>query len=79
MQTMTNNGLEGKTSLSVNTNLNYARLAKHIVWLGKKGLAESTIDESKINAGLTAKGKISTVTLSALLTNLGIHYFIMSF
>jgi len=64
LKTMTDKGPEAKTSLSVDTKLNYTRLAKHIVWLEKKGLVESTIDKSKINVGLTAKGKIFASTLS---------------
>ena len=65
LKTMINNGPEAKTSLSLDTNLNYARLAKHIVWLEKKGLVESTIDKSKINVGLTDKGRVFASTLSA--------------
>ena len=65
LKTMINNGPEAKTSLSLDTNLNYARLAKHIVWLEKKGLVESTIDNSKINVGLTDKGRVFASTLSA--------------
>ena len=65
LKTMTDNGPEAKTSLSLDTNLNYTRLAKHIVWLEKKGLVESTIDKTKINVGLTAKGRIFASTLSA--------------
>lgn len=34
---------------------NYSRLAKHIVWLEKKGLVESTIEDGKINAALTTQ------------------------
>ncbi len=64
MESMTNNGAEGKTCLARDTNLNYARLAKHIVWLERKGLVESIIDKSKINVGFTAKGKIFASTLS---------------
>jgi predicted transcriptional regulator len=64
LKTMVDNGPEAKTSLSLDTNLNYTRLAKHIVWLEKKGLVESTIDKSKINVGLTAKGRIFASTLS---------------
>jgi len=64
-KTMTDNGPEAKTSLSLDTNLNYARLAKHIVWLEKKGLVESTIDRSKINVGLTAKGRVFASTISS--------------
>jgi predicted transcriptional regulator len=55
---MKQSGPEGKTRLSLKTNLNYTRLAKHIVWLEKKGLVESKIDQSKINVGLTPKGRI---------------------
>ena|GEM_PF-1741671 len=47
----------GKTSLSLETNLNYTRLAKHIVWLEKKGLAESKIKDNKISIGLTPNGR----------------------
>ena len=58
------NGPEAKTTLSLDTNLNYARLAKHIVWLEQKGLVESTIDKSKINVGITAKGRVFASTIS---------------
>jgi predicted transcriptional regulator len=64
LKSMTDNGPEAKTSLSVDTNLNYTRLAKHIVWLEKKGFVESTIDKSKINVGLTEKGRVFASTLS---------------
>jgi predicted transcriptional regulator len=64
MKVMTDNGSEGKTSLSLDTNLNYSRLAKHLVWLEKKGFVESTIDKSKINVGLTANGRIFASTIS---------------
>ncbi len=57
-------GHGAKTCLSLDTNLNYARLAKHIVGLEKKGLVESTIYKSKINVGLTAKGRVFASTLS---------------
>ena len=63
LKTMVDNGPEAKTSLSVDANLNYTRLAKHIVWLEKKGLVESTIDKSKINVGLTANGRIFASTI----------------
>ena len=56
LKTMLDNGPEAKTSLSVDANLNYTRLAKHIVWLEKKGLVKSTIEGSKINVGLTPNG-----------------------
>jgi predicted transcriptional regulator len=57
VKTITDKGPEGKTILSLNTNLQYSRLAKHIVWMEKKGLVESRVDKSKINIGLTEKGK----------------------
>lgn len=63
-KSMIKSGAEGKTSLSLNANLNYARLAKHIVWLEKKGLVESTIKDAKINVGLTEKGRIFAATIS---------------
>jgi len=33
---MTENGSQNKTCLARDTNLNYGRLAKHIVWLAKR-------------------------------------------
>ena len=57
MKTMTEKGSKGKTQMSLDTRLNYARLAKHIVWLEKKSLVESTIEDNKINISLTRKGK----------------------
>jgi len=46
-----------KTSLSIDANMDYTRLAKHIVWLEKKGLIESEIKKPVINFSLTEKGK----------------------
>ncbi len=48
----------GKNQLSLRANIQYARLANHVDWLEKKGFVESTIDKSKINVGLTEKGKV---------------------
>ena len=62
---MVNNGAEGKTCLARDTNLNYARLAKHIVWLESKGLVESVVDDQKINVILTQKGR----TFSTMIVN----------
>ena len=64
LKTMTEKGPEGKTILSLDTNLQYSRLAKHIVWMEKKGLVESRADKSKINVGLTEKGRVFASTLS---------------
>lgn len=36
MKIMTENGSQNKTCLARDTNLNYGRLAKHIVWLAKR-------------------------------------------
>ncbi|HYL66775.1 MAG TPA: winged helix-turn-helix domain-containing protein [Nitrosopumilaceae archaeon] len=57
MKSMTENGSEGKTQLSLDTNVNYARLAKHIVWMEKNDLVASTIEENKIKIALTASGR----------------------
>ena len=57
MKVMMENSAKSKTQLSLDTNLNYARLAKHIVWLEKKGLAKSIIEDNKITVVLTANGR----------------------
>ena len=64
LKIMVDNGPDAKTRLSLGANLNYTRRAKHIVWLENKGLVESTINKSKINVGLTTKGKMFASTLS---------------
>ncbi len=58
MKVMTENGSECKTKLSLDANLNYARLVRHIVWLEKKGLVESKVEDSKVNVALTGKGEV---------------------
>ncbi len=58
MKTMTKNGSKDKTRLSLDANLNYGRLVKHIVWLEKKGLVKSIIRDKKINVVLTQQGRI---------------------
>lgn len=58
-------GNEGKSSLSLDAHLNYTRLAKHIVWMEKKGLVQSKIEESKIIIGLTEKGRLFTSIISS--------------
>lgn len=47
-----------KTSLSIDVNMDYTGLAKHIVWLEIKGLIESEIKKPTINFSLTKKGKV---------------------
>jgi predicted transcriptional regulator len=68
MKFMTENGAKGKTQLSLDTNLNYTILAKHIVWLEKKGLAELIIDplDNKINVALTKSGREFASTISKI-------------
>jgi predicted transcriptional regulator len=58
MESMINNCSEGKTCLARDTNLNYGRLAKHIIWLEKKGFVESITSDQKINVILTPQGRI---------------------
>ena len=67
MKVMMENGAKGKTQLSLDTKLNYARLAKHIVWMEKKGLVESTIDDNKINIALTSTGRDFAKVISKIL------------
>ena len=54
---MTENESEGKTQMALDTHLNYARLAKHVVWMEKKGLAKSVIYDDKVHITLTQSGK----------------------
>lgn len=64
---MTENSSGGKTQLALDTKLNYARLAKHLVWMEKKGLVESTIDDNKINVALTKTGRDFAEVISKII------------
>jgi predicted transcriptional regulator len=66
LESITEKGAGGKTQLSLDTHLNYARLAKHIIWLEKKGLAESTIKDNKINIALTTNGRKFATVISKI-------------
>lgn len=57
LKIMTQNGAEGKTQLSLDTNLNYSRLTKHIGWLEKKDLVESSVENNKIIVSITNRGR----------------------
>ncbi|MFB5605672.1 MAG: winged helix-turn-helix domain-containing protein [Nitrosarchaeum sp.] len=57
IQCLIKNGPETKTQLSHNSNMNYTRLVKHVMWLEKKGLVELTTDNLKVYLNLTDKGK----------------------
>ena len=66
MKAMIENNTRGKTQLSLDTNLNYKRLANHIIWLEKKRLVESAIENNKINVTLTTKGREFASTISKI-------------
>ena len=57
MKFMSENKCEGKTSLSLGTNMNYNRLSKHIDWLEKRRLVESIVKDGRINIVLTREGR----------------------
>lgn len=61
---MIKNSSASKTYLARDTNLNYGRLAMHIIWLEKKGLVESTINKSEVNVCLTNKGRLFSTVIS---------------
>ncbi len=58
LKIMMSNTPKYKTSLSIDASIDYTRLAKHIVWLEKKGLVKSEIKIPMINVTLTEKGKV---------------------
>jgi len=64
LEILTTNKPKAKTTLALDANLNYSRLAKHIVWMEKKGLVESKINKNRICVELTKKGKEFASTLS---------------
>ncbi|MHB8602474.1 MAG: winged helix-turn-helix domain-containing protein [Nitrosotalea sp.] len=56
LKVIAENDAKGKTQISLYANVHYTKLAKHIVWLEKKGLVKSAIEDNKINVILTTKG-----------------------
>ncbi len=63
---MSENSSEGKTKLALDTKLDYARLAKHIVWMEKKGPVKSAIEDNKIQLSLTNTGRDFVKTISKI-------------
>jgi predicted transcriptional regulator len=64
MDSMTEKGSKSKTNLSRGANLNYTRLVKHVIWLEKKGLVKSTIENARIKVNLTEKGRVFAATIT---------------
>ncbi|MFB5605304.1 MAG: winged helix-turn-helix domain-containing protein [Nitrosarchaeum sp.] len=64
MDSMTEKGSKSKTNLSRGANLNYTRLVKHVIWLEKKGLVKSTVENARIKVNLTEKGRIFAATIT---------------
>jgi predicted transcriptional regulator len=56
-KTILSNRWGKKTSLCIDVDMNYTRLAKNIVWLETKDIVKSKIKASIINVTLTKKGK----------------------
>jgi predicted transcriptional regulator len=69
LNSLANCGYEGKTSLSLDTNLNYSRLKKYVSWMERKGLVESSIENGKIMLSLTKNGMEFTKTFVKEQTN----------
>lgn len=67
MKTMLEGNFISKTALSMEANVNYARLAKHLEWLENRGFAEFTAEKGKINFMLTVEGRELASKLSELL------------
>ena len=53
-----------KTGLSLEANIQYARLLKHLEWLEKKSLIESVVERGKVNVKLTRQGREFTMLIS---------------
>jgi predicted transcriptional regulator len=58
LKIMMSNIPKHKTVLSIDADLDYTRLAKHIVWLEKRSLVTSEIKKPDIHINLTEKGKV---------------------
>jgi len=47
----------GRTALSVEANVNYGTLSRHIEWLQNKSLIELLIKDHKVNVRLSSTGR----------------------
>jgi predicted transcriptional regulator len=63
-KSMSEKGSLCKTNLSIFTKLNYARVARHISWMERKGLIESIINDGKVNVVLTPNGRLFNSMIS---------------
>ena len=63
LKVMMQNGTRNKSELAVDTNLNYSRLAKHIIWLESQEFVKSIIVESQIHIEMTEKGRLFAKTI----------------
>jgi predicted transcriptional regulator len=66
IDTIAKEGAKTKTDLSQDTSLNYTRLVKHVMWMEKKGLVESSVTNSRIKVNLTDKGKYFGDTIAKI-------------
>ena len=55
-----------RTSLSLETNIQYSRLARHLEWLERKKLIESFVEEGKIFLKLSSLGREFASSVSLL-------------
>ena len=55
-----------RTSLSLETNIQYGRLSRHLEWLERKRLIESFVEEGKIFLKLSSLGREFASSVSLL-------------
>ena len=55
-----------RTSLSLETNIQYSRLSRHLEWLERKKLIESFVEEGKIFLKLSSLGREFAPSVSLL-------------
>ncbi len=66
MQVMSERNSIQRTTLSLETNIQYSRLSKHLEWLEKKRLIESFVEEGKIFLKLSSVGLAFSSSLAVM-------------
>lgn len=66
MRVLLENGSIGRSTIALKSNINYPKLAKHLMWLQTNSYVEFSVENRKFVVGLTEAGRIFAMKLASL-------------
>lgn len=60
------NGPVGRSTLAVKSNINYPKLAKHLIWLQANSYVEFSVENRKFVVRLTEAGRMFAMKLASM-------------